>query len=378
VNSDLKRRLIELTEIPAVSGSEQSMARKMFLALKPLADKTEIDQFGNVTATRHGPKEAPSLMITAHSDEVGGIVTSILPTGFLRFQTLGVVGLKALPAANVLVSGHLRGVVGAPSSHLSDGAENDRAKGEKDLFIDVGARDAAEARAWGIREGSPVTFFNPLHEVGQGGRLCGKAIDNRIGCAILWQLLSDLQGTPLPLTLHIAITVQEEVTMSGAGMVVYHTRPDFALAVDTMPAADTPDNDAADCTSVGLGRGVVFQLAEGVPRAFRGTLVHPAIRDLLIRTAEEEGIPYQLSALYGHWTTDGARIYSARGGIPCGLVSVPRRYSHTASEVLDPADAEAALQVLRAVVLRTGPRVKLSFVDGLEEQSGIATALPTG
>jgi endoglucanase len=265
-----------------------------------------------------------------------------------------------------LVGNDIHGVIGAPPAYLEGRTNQDKARHTENLFIDIGARDEAEARTWGVSEGDQVTFVNPPWQLGSSERICGKAIDDRIGCAVLLQLMTNLASVQVPLTVCAVISVQEEATMSGAGMVSYRVQPDFAVALDTVPSFDTPDASFLDAAPIALGNGVVLQLAEGVPQAYRGTFVHPGVRDLLIRTAIQERIPYQLSALYGYWTTDAAAVHDSRSGIPTGFVSIPRRYAHSPSEVLDINDAVAALRLLEAVVLKTGVDVDLRFVADLD------------
>jgi endoglucanase len=365
VKTELSKRLATLAAIPALSGSEQQMARSIYGQLGPLVDELAIDRLGNVYGTRRGPTNSARLMITAHMDEVGAMVASVLPSGFLRCEIVGFVSRPSLFASNVLVGEEIRGVVVAPSAYLPEPARGSITPA-RDLFLDIGARTAAEARRWGVREGSPVTFVNPLSQLGRGDRFCGKAIDNRIGCAILLQLMTNLTQVTLPVTVHAVATVQEETTFSGAAAAAYGMQPDLALLVDTVPSDDTPDAPSSNAQKITLGGGAVFQLAEGVPHAYRGTFAHPAVCQLLIDTANHEQIPCQLSAMYGYWTTDGSAVNPSRTGIPCGYVSVPRRYAHSASEVLDIHDAVAALQVLEAVVLNRAAQIDLRFVAGLQ------------
>ncbi len=361
----LKERLAELAAIPSISGAEQHMARAMYRMLEPLADDIHMDSLGNVYATRHGPDDSSSLMIAAHADEVGGIVTAILPTGFLRFQTIGMVSLSTLFATRVLVGDAINGVIGAPPAYLRSPSENSP-QSARALFIDVGARSAAEAREWGIREGDQITFANSMGPLGMADRVCGKAFDDRIGCAILVELLASLADTQLPLTVHAVTTVQEEVTMSGIAAAAHRLQPDLALVVDTVPSDDAPDTAMPQSYNISIGKGVVFQIAEGVPHAYRGAFTHPGILRLLIDTAVQEGVPYQLSAHYGYWTTDGSALQSSGLGVPCGFVSIPRRYAHSPSEVLDMEDAVAALRILTVIVRETGTQVDLRFVADLD------------
>ncbi|MCL5075519.1 MAG: M42 family peptidase [Chloroflexi bacterium] len=363
MKANLYDLLNELTRIPAVSGAEQGVVTYLKCAFAESADEVQVDPMGNLTVTLKGFAQGPRAMLVAHADEVGGIVRTILPNGYLRFQILGFVSDSILPASRVLIGGEVPGVIGAQTAYLEDPADKDRVKTIAELFIDVGAHSEEEARRWGIREGDPLTFVGELFRMKDPDRVCGKAIDNRIGCALLIALFQLLAGKELPLSLHAVVTVQEETTMSGAQMAAITLRPDFAIVVDTVPSDDTPAVWPPDQPALILGKGPVIQLAEGVRPAYVGTLAHPGIKRLIIDTAETHHIPYQLSAMYGYWTTDAARIHPQAGGIPTGFISVPRRYAHSPVEVLDLNDAVYALQLLEALVLRADIRDYLHFIS---------------
>ncbi|HBY93527.1 MAG: M42 family metallopeptidase [Ardenticatenaceae bacterium] len=355
----LKARLRELTHLSGVASAEAEVARYLYNALQPLADEVIADAYGNIIAVRHGRDRGLRLMIAAHSDEVGLMVRAISPDGFLRFHTIGAVSPTVLPATRVLVAGRVPGVIGTVAGHLEvDGVARTRAVSE--LHIDVGARDEAEVRAWGVREGDPVTFVSELIELHNPRLVMGKAIDNRIGCAVLLEIFHELQGASLNGELFGVVNVMEEMGLRGARMTTSRVRPDWAIALDTVPAEDTPLSTER---AFGLGRGPVVQLIEGRPQALVGTAIHPKVRDLLLAVAESAGIPIQLSAQYGHWTTDAAAIHLSGEGVPVGSVSIPRRYSHSPNELLDLSDAALAAQLLTALVYRNGQELRLGVLE---------------
>lgn len=358
MSEELFARLQRLTALDGVAGAEQPVARHMVVELGPLADRVEADPFGNVVAVRQGPPGGRSLLVVVHTDEVGCLVQGILPNGMLRVAPMGYVSLRSMPASRVRVGPRgIPGVVGTPPAHLDTGAGAGLLPFAA-LHVDVGADSAEQVRALGIGEGDPVAFDAPLIRLAEQ-RVTGKALDNRIGCAVLLELFSALAGTELPVTLLGAAVVQEEIGMRGARMVAERCRPDLAVAVDTVPADDTAPGGLS--APVRLGHGPVVQLAEGVMAAYVGTVHHPAIRRLIQGAAAALAQPLQYS-VSTHWTTDAAQVHTSAGGIPTGFVSIPRRYAHSAGEVLDLADGAAAVRVLAEVVRRAGG-VSLDFWD---------------
>lgn len=355
----LKTRLRALTQISGVASAEADVARHLFASLSQVADEVMADNFGNLMALRRGAEGGPRLMIAAHSDEVGLMVRGIVPDGFLRFHAIGHISASILPATRVLVAGKWPGVVGAMAGHLDAGGPA-QVRRIPELHIDVGATSEAEARAWGIREGDLVTFASELCELHNPALVMGKAIDNRIGCAVLLDIFERVQSTSLGGDLYGVVNVMEEMGLRGARMTTARVRPDWAIGLDTVPAEDTPMSPER---ALGIGRGPVVQLIEGRPDAFVGTAIHPKVRDLLLDTARAEDIEVQLSAQYGNWTTDAAAIHLGAEGIPTGFISIPRRYAHTPNELLDLNDAVKAARLGAAIVKRNVAGLSLAMLD---------------
>lgn len=358
MKDDLKRLLVELTSLPGVSGFEQQVVRRVAEKLQETSDKVEVDKFGNVYAFKEGSADGPTLMVLAHADEVGAIVSEILPNGLLKFKTIGVVSDAILPATRVKVAG-INGVIGSIPAHLEMGSTFGIVNSQATLSIDIGAASAEEARSWGIEIGTPVTFAGEIAEMGNPDRICGHAIDNRVGCAIIIRLLEELKNIDFPGKVVGVIAVQEETSMSGARIAANRIKPDCAIAVDTVPADDTSNRGSI---KFAIGCGPVIQLGDGVQRAFVGNFAHPAIKQTILKAAAEQGIPVQLAAEIGHWTTDAAAIHTAGEGIPTGYISVPRRYAHSPAEVMDINDAVGAVQILKGVIGELGT-INLRFVQ---------------
>src|SRR5581483_9060157 len=323
----LKSNLLALTARSGVSGNEQEVVQYLADCFRPLADELVIDNFGNLIATRRGEERAPSMMIAAHSDEVGFVITTITPDGFLRFQTMGAVGNTLLPATRVLVAGRYPGVIGAIPGHLTRGELGEKVQPPDVLHIDIGATSEAEARAWGIREGTTATYLSEILPMQNSNLVFGKAIDNRIGCAVLLETFQQLRGRSLPGTVYGVVNVMEEIGMRGAPMTSTRIQPDFAIVLDTVPADDTPLGKNNPALSFRLGKGPVIQTIEGVKGIFSGHIIHPRVLDLILKAAEIAQQPIQLAAAYGNWTTDGSAINVTGTGIPTGSVCIARRYA---------------------------------------------------
>lgn len=343
----LVNNLRELCMVHGVSGQEQEVVRLLKKKLSGY-EGFFIDSFGNVCVHIKGRNMAPSLMLVAHSDEVGGIVSRILPNGLLAFRTVGGIDPDTLPAARVLVGG-LKGTVSCVAAHM-------RAQsGKGELFIDIGAEDVEEAAAMGVSVGDGVTLDTEFAFLGSN-RVCSRAIDDRVGCAVLIDVLEGLTDAPLG-DLYFAFSVHEETNMSGAHMLAERYRPDCAVAVDTVPINDVYQS----APGLTVGGGPVLQLMDGVQTAFSGNCAHPGVKAALLKVAGNAGIPVQLCADAGSWVTDADSIHRAGTGIPTGYVSVPRRYAHSASEVLDLRDAYAAAALLSELI-REMDGISLSFI----------------
>jgi len=351
----------ELAAIDGPAGFEGAVVRRLLELFRPLVDELTVDRFGNIIATRHGRDGAgngPSLMIAAHSDEIGGVVRAFEPDGMVRFERLGGVVETTLIGRRVRVNG-LRGIVGVRAGHVQSADERLKSPPLRDLYIDLGFDSAAETRAAGIKVGDPIAYESEVVRLANPDRIAGKAIDNRIACALLVRLFERLRGVELGGTIYGVVTVQEEVGLRGAQVVTYRLNPDYAVIVDTLPAAGTPDVNYTKELAINLGAGPVIPLLSG--GGGRGNIMHPALKRLLLETAKREGVPVQ-PAIFIQGNSDAAAVHLVREGIPTGVVNIPRRYSHTPVETADLNDAANALRLIEAVALGHGPEVRLDFL----------------
>lgn len=380
-HSSLKERLRDLTAqyaaIDAVSGHEQRLVRRLVDDLTPLVDVVSVDPFGNVVGTRLAAQDAPSLMVAAHSDEIGAVVKAIEPDGTIRFAPVGGVVETLLVGRAVSVNGQ-PGVVGVKAGHISSPSERLTAPAMRDLYVDIGFDTAADVRAAGIHVGDPIAYVAPLRSLANPDRISGKAVDNRISCAILVELARALHGTALPATVHFTIAVQEEVGLRGAQMITHRLNPTAAIVVDTMPAGGTPDVSATRDLSMETGKGPVITLVSQSSRA--GAIMQPGMRRFLQTAARAAGIPYQLGLFYGG-NSDAASVHLVRDGIPTGIVNLARRYSHSPVETADLNDAANAYRLLEHAIRSFDAEVDLSFLGGeslVDQQEPVAGEVGVG
>jgi putative aminopeptidase len=358
LKAKLKRQLGEYAAIDGVAGHEHAVVRRLVDDFRPLVDRVDVDSFGNVVATKQGPDGAPSLMVAAHSDEIGGVVRSIEPGGVIRFERLGGVNETLLVGRAVRINGH-RGVVGARSGHLMSPEERLTVPRLQDLYIDLGFDCAEDVEALGIKVGDPIAYEAPMRELANPDRLSGKALDNRISCVMLLELAARLKAVELNCTVHWAVMVQEEVGLRGAQMTTFRLNPTAAIVVDTMPAGGTPDVSATRELGAEIGKGPVITV--GSQSGSGGIIVPLAMRDLMTDAARAANVPYQLSLFHGG-NSDAAAVHLVREGLPTGVVNIARRYSHSPVETLDINDCVNATLLLEQAVRNFGPSTNLAFL----------------
>ena len=360
--TETKARLRDLTTayaaIDAVAGFEQGLVRRLVHDFRSLVDDVAVDSFGNVIASRFVDAQAPTLMISAHSDEIGAVVKAIEPDGFLRFAPIGGVLESLLVGRAVTVNGH-PGVIGSRAGHIASPAERITAPAMRDLYIDLGFDTADDVSQVGIRVGDPVAYYASVRALSNADRISGKAIDNRIGCAIVVELARRLQEESLSANLQFVVAVQEEVGLRGAQVVTYRLDPTAAIVLDTMPAGGTPDVSSTRELTQSLGAGPVITLISQSGRA--GAIAHPGMVRFLEQSAQRANVPVQRGVFYGG-NSDAAAVQLVRAGIPTGIVNLARRYSHSPVETLDLNDAAHALGLLERAARDFDDRTDLSFL----------------
>lgn len=340
--SGLKETVIELANAFGPSGFEAEV-REIFQSM--MAEYTEIthDNLGSVIATHHGKSNSPRILLAAHLDEVGLMVRGITPGGYLKAVPLGSWWPPTLLGQRVLVrskNGDHYGAVGAKPPHYLGEEEKNRPLKLGDLYIDVGAGNSDEVAALGIRVGDPVVPAVKTEKLGPSGVLMGKAFDDRAGCAVIAEILRELDRNH-PNQVIGAGTVQEENGLKGARTVAAAVRPDLCLVLEGTPADDFPG--AGDLIQGKLGGGPQI-------RFFDPTLIpNQALVQLVIATAREMEIPYQL-AVRESGGTDGREIQQSAAGVPTIVIGIPVRYAHSHQSILSLKDLEATVKLVQGLV----------------------------
>lgn len=328
-----------LTEINAPAGREQPIRRALLEELKAKGHNPYIDKMGNVIVVKEGDGPAPRkrVMVSAHMDEVGLIVTGHTDGGFLKVNQAGGIDPRVLISKRVLVGDdNIPGVIGAVAIHLQSAAERARVMGYRDIAVDIGAIDKKEAERK-APIGTYISFDTPYVEYGEGFA-CGKAFDDRVGCYTILRLLEE----ELPCDLVAAFVSEEEVGCRGASGAAFAQEPDIGIVLE-----GTTCNDLGDIPEVSQ----VCKAGQGVAVSFMdGSSI--ANRDLFKKALEvgaKEGIAHQVKASVSGGN-DGGVIQRAREGIPVVVLSVPCRYIHSPSTVVNLSDVESQFELCRALL----------------------------
>ncbi|MFA6609891.1 MAG: M20/M25/M40 family metallo-hydrolase, partial [Candidatus Omnitrophota bacterium] len=265
--------------------------------------------------------------------------------GFVYFIKVGGIDDRILPGQRVVIkskSGDVFGIIGSKPPHMQKDEERKVPIKYEDMFIDIGCKDKAAAEKK-ISIGDQI-IFEPNSGVLNGRLYYGKAVDDRIGCYALVKIMEKLS---VDAEVYAVATTQEEVGLKGARTSAFKVDPDFAIAIDTTIAGDTPLMKERD-SSLKLGEGVAITIIEA---SGRGVIVGEKIKDLFVETAKKNKIKYQMDVLEGGMT-DGAIIYMSREGVPTGVLSIPTRYIHSPTGVFSIDDVEQAIELAKKVVER--------------------------
>jgi putative aminopeptidase FrvX len=342
--------LDELLRAGAPSGYE-GPAADVWRQAASFADEQATDGIGSSIA-RVGSAQ-PLLAIVGHIDEIGLIVTHVDEKGFLWFAPVGGWDPQILVGQRVSVltkEGPVPGVAGRKPIHLLEADQRKKVVELKSMHIDIGAADGEEAAAL-VRVGDVVVIDTEPQPV-LGERLVSKSMDNRLGAYVaLESLRRCAEGDGPAGSMAAVAAVQEEIGLFGARTAAFELRPDVAIAVDVTHATDAPGVDEKELGASPLGSGPVIG---------RGSTLSPRVFELLVETAEAEGIEYSVSASGRGTSTDADVLQISRAGIPTGLVSIPLRYMHSPVEMCDLRDVEAVVALLAAVGSRLNADVDLS------------------
>lgn len=324
----MKRLLELLTGTYGPSGSEESIRELIEREVKDYADEVYTDVLGNLIAVRKG--KGKKVMLAAHMDQIGLIITGIDDNGFLRFSNVGGVSPLNVIHRKVKFQNCVTGIV----SYETEIDDIRKLKLNR-MYIDIGAKTKDEAKAL-VNIGDVAVYDAPLAVCGD--RLTGCAMDDRAGCAVLIETLKRIKNTNHEL--YFVFTVQEEVGLRGAKTSAYGIMPDMGIAVDVTLTGGTPKSRPM---AIKLGDGPAIKVKDA------SVIAHPRVKELMIQRAKEAGIPYQLEVLEAGGTDSGA-IHLTGAGVPSGVISIPCRYVHSAQEMVDLKDMTQAVELLVAIL----------------------------
>ena len=329
----MKKLLQNLTEAFAPSGYEDKVRGIVRAEVEPLADEIKVDVLGNlIVRKRPGrqTKDTRKIMIAAHMDEIGLIVSHVDQNGFVRFSPIGGVFRRYVLGGRVRFLNGTQGVLGFDRlDHVNELPTLDK------VYIDVGATSKKDSP---VKIGDVAAFDRPFTEL--GNRLVAKSMDDRVGVLVAIEALRALKSTPHDV--YFVFTTQEEVGTRGAATSAYGIDPDVGIAIDVTPAGDTPN---ALKMEMALGKGPCIKIQDP------GMIADPRVVQWMIRAAEKAKLPYQREVLL-RGGTDARAIQLTRAGVPAGCISIPVRYVHSPSEMVDSSDVQNSVKLLTAV-LRT-------------------------
>ena len=329
----MKKLLQTLTETFGPSGYEEEVRKIVRSEVEPLADDVRVDALGNLIVRKRPTKstsDPKKVMIAAHMDEIGVIVSHVDENGFVRFSPIGGVFRRYVPGGRVRFLNGTQGILGFDRlDNVNELPTLDK------VYIDVGATSPKDSP---VKIGDVAAFDRQYCDL--GNRLVAKSLDNRVGVLVAIETLRALKSTPYDL--YFVFTTQEEVGVRGATTSAYGVNPDIGIALDVTPSGDTPNSLRME---MALGKGSCIKIQDV------SMIADPRVVQWMIRAAEKNKIPYQREVLL-IGGTDARAIQLTRAGVPTGCISVPVRYVHSPSEMVDYSDVQNAVRLLTAV-LRT-------------------------
>lgn len=335
--------LKELTMAPGPPGFEHEVRAVLRRYMASLG-RCETDNMGSLITVREGSSTTPRVMLAAHMDEIGFMVTAITKEGFLTFVPLGGWWEHVLLGQRVTVhtaNGEVTGVIGSKPPHSLTDEERKKVMEAKDLYIDIGACDENEAKAW-VQPGDPVIPVSQFTVMRNGKIVMAKALDDRAGCSLLVEVLTALKDQSHPNTIFATGTVQEEVGLRGAYTACHSVEPHVAIALDVSIAADTPgDSGSEPKEKLGEGPSIILYDASLVPNA--------RLRDYVIAVAKRHAIPFQFGAIR-KGGTDGGRIHLHGRGVPTLVICLPTRYIHSHNSVMHLDDYMNTVKLLTEII----------------------------
>ncbi len=338
----------ELSSLIGVSGYENDVSDFILKKIEKenLVDKVWKDSLGNILAVKEGTDGKNRILLDAHTDEVGFMISHIENKGFLRFVPIGGWDKRILLGQTVVIRsgpGRIhRGIIGSKPPHLTSLNERKKIVEISDMYIDVGMDSKEEVVKNNINIGTTGTLFSPYVEF-PNNMVRGKAFDDRTGCNVILHNMKLLkEGAPVKDTLLFNFAVQEEVGMRGAITGAFTLKPTVAIAIENTTAADVPGIKEAEVPAY-IGQGPAITVAD------RSIISSPKVNDRLVKNAELNKIPYQIKKpIYGG--TDAGKIHISREGVPSSVVSVPCRYIHSPTSLLKIDDILNTIRLIDAFI----------------------------
>ncbi len=318
------------------------MAQLLKIELESYADQTSVDKLGNILFYHNGKEDYPRVMLAAHMDEVGFVVTFLEETGFLRFDTIGGITNIIMPGQRILLrgdKGYLKGIIGTKPPHLMTPEEQAKIIPKEDLFIDIGADSLNQVKDKGVDVGTMGVFDVEFSDLGDG-YFRGKSFDDRAGCTVLAEVFKALKDSPFNI---VAVgSVQEELGIRGARTAAWQVNPDFGLALEGTFVSDVPAT-RPDRVSSKIKGGPVVTIMD------RTSFTHPHVLKTLIKVGREKSIPFQFKQVPTGGTDAGA-IHLTKAGVPSGTVAVPCRYIHGPASILHVDDLGHTIRLVNEFV----------------------------
>lgn len=325
--------LKKLTQLSGVSGNEKEVREFILNEIKPYVDQLQIDPLGNLIATKKGKEGYPSIMLSAHMDEVGMMVKSIDDNGFIKFLPVGGMDPRIFVSKVVEVGKNsVKGVIGAKAIHLQEPAERKKALKAKQLYIDIGAKSKSEAEKL-ISIGDYISFESDYIEFGNH-LIKAKALDDRAGCAMIMEFLKKEYNS----TIYAVFSVQEEVGLRGAAVAAYRLNPDIAIVLEGTTCYDVTGIKEPDYATR-LGDGPALSIVDMVSYFDKNLLKK------LLEIANTNNIKVQFKQTI-KGGNDAGKIHLTREGIPTASISVPCRYLHSPVSVIHKEDFENAIKLV--------------------------------
>jgi len=333
--------LKKVCEIPGAPGFESKVRNLILEELKPLCDEVLVDNMGSVIAIKRGVSnpDGKKVMVAAHMDEIGFIVTHIDDNGFIRFHPLGGFDPKTLTAQRVIVHGtqDMIGVMGSKPIHVMSPEEKNKLPKLTDYFIDMGMGKEEVLKY--IKIGDPITRDRELIEMGDCVNC--KSIDNRVAVFILLETLKTLDG--IPYDLYATFTVQEEVGLRGANVAAHAINPDFGIALDTTIAYDVPGAQAHERITE-LGKGTAIKIMDAM------TICDYRMVDFMKKTALAKQIKWQPEILTAGGTDTAGLQRMGKNGAIAGAISIPTRHLHQVIEMAHKKDIQSSIDLLKGCI----------------------------